>query len=208
VRTPPGDRAAPPLPLVLFERVTAEIAQVLRAVGCGYADGAGVLHLPKRPGPATELAPATEPAPDRVAESVRWAIGEQVADDSGRFALIDLYCGGRDPLAARDLSGLARPPEQLIVNPIGLLGWLATLSVTRRAHSAMLAYLLASDPDEILPFLPWHPKGPEFVLEDGEVRVRGASVVSAVQVREARDWRTGGDVLVLPGGSTAVLGGS
>jgi hypothetical protein len=209
VRRPLVAASNGPRPLVIFEQITGEVAGVLRDVGCGYADGAGALYLPEERGatgdPALVLPP---PPPERIAASVRWAISEQMADREGHFATLDLYCGGRDRLAERDLGRLPRAPDALLDNPIGLLGWLATLSVTRRVHPQLLTYLACSDPDEILPFLPWHAKGPDVALDELDLLVRGASVVSAVELLAERDWRTGGDVLVLPGGSTAVLGGS
>jgi len=184
-----------PEAVVLFERLTGEVAATLRDVGCAYADATGLRWLPGRP------AMAPEGGSDR---AVGEAIDAVLADPRGRFALLDLRCGGADRLSGRSLAGLGRAPERLIDDPIGLVDWLSHLHETRTHHSSLRTYLACSDPDEILPYLPYHPKGPDVSLEG--LTVRDATIVVAVEAVLTDGAASGGATLVLPGGGIVALG--
>jgi hypothetical protein len=64
-----------------------------------------------------------------------------------------------------------------LANPIKLLHWLVLQPAAVDFHSTVNAYLGSSDPDDILPYLPFHPAAGE----GGE----GTSVVVAVRIRSA-----------------------
>jgi hypothetical protein len=144
---------APRLSLLVFERVPVELGRVLRDARCSFvaADGQYYLAISKEP-------PGTSAAAAQFAAAALVYPGPESSTST-----IDL-ASGRAPAVA---AGLA--------NPIEFLHWLVAQPAAADFHPTVNAYLGSSDPDDILPYLPFHPAPGE----GGE----GISLVVAVGVR-------------------------
>lgn len=164
--------------LLVFERVSAELARVLVDSRCSFVAADGQYHFAtseEPPGPSTEAA------------QLAAALLTQPGRDSSASTL-DL-AAGRVSVTVAALS-----------DPIKLLHWLVLQPAAVDFHPTVNAYLGSSDPDDILPHLPFHPAAGE----GGE----GTSLVVAVRVRiaaadhgseEAGLFRIAGFELQLPG---------
>jgi hypothetical protein len=164
--------------LLVFERVSTELVRVLVDARCSFVAADGQYHF------ATSKAP---PGTSTEAAQLAAALLTQPGRDSSA-SRIDLTAG-RVPGTVAALS-----------NPIRLLHWLELQPAAVDFHPTVNAYLGSSDPDDILPYLPFHP-----ATGEGS---EGNSVVVAVRVRsaaadhgseEAGLFRIAGFELQLPG---------
>jgi hypothetical protein len=141
--------------LLVFERVSTELVRVLVDARCSFVAADGQYHFAtakERPGSSTQAA--------QLAEALLTQPGKESSAST-----IDL-AAGRVPGTVAALA-----------NPIKLLHWLVLQPAAVDFHSTVNAYLGSSDPDDILPYLPFHPAAGE----GGE----GTSVVVAVRIRSA-----------------------
>jgi hypothetical protein len=141
--------------LLVFERVSAELARVLVDARCSFVAADGRYHF----------ATSEEP-PGASAAAALFA------------AAVLVRPGPRSSASTVDL-GAGRTPRAgaALINPIKLLHWLVAQPAAVDFHPTVNAYLGSSDPDDILPYLPFHPAADE----GGE----GTSVVVAIRVRLA-----------------------
>jgi hypothetical protein len=139
--------------LLVFERVSVELARVLVDARCSFAAADGQYHF------AT-----SEEQPGTSVEAAELA------------ATLLLHPGPHSSTATIDL-GAGRAPGTVVAlgDPIKLLHWLVEQPAGVDFHPTVNAYLGSSDPDDILPYLPFHPAPGE----GGE----GTSLVAAVRVR-------------------------
>jgi hypothetical protein len=145
----------PLLSLVVFERLPLELARVLVDAHCSFiaAEGQYYLAITKEP-----------PGTSAVAAQLATAVLVEPGPESST-STIDLGAGRVPGVAA----GLG--------NPIELLHWLLAQPPAADFYPTVHAYLGSSDPDDILPYLPFHPAAGE----GGE----GTSLVVAVGVGHA-----------------------
>jgi hypothetical protein len=140
--------------LLVFERVSVELARVLVDARCSFVAADGQYHLA-----FSEEQPGTS------------VVAAQFA------AALLLQPGPESSTSTIDL-GADRAPGTVVAltNPIKLLHWLVVQPAAVDFHPTVNAYLGSSDPDDILPYLPFHPAPGE----GGE----GTSLVVAVRVRQ------------------------
>jgi hypothetical protein len=140
--------------LLVLERLPVELARVLVDARCSSvsADGQYYLAMSKEPSGTSAVAA-------QFAAAVLVQPGPKSSTST-----IDLGAGRVPGIAA----GLA--------NPIELLHWLVAQPASVDFYPTVHAYLGSSDPDDILPYLPFHPAAGE----GGE----GTSSVVAVRVRK------------------------
>jgi len=141
--------------LLAFERVSTELVRVLVDARCSFVAADGQYRFA-----TSEEPPGTSPEAAQLAARLLTQPGR-----ASSASTIDL-AAGRVPGTVAALS-----------NPIELLHWLVLQPAAVDFHHTVNAYLGSSDPDDILPYLPFHPA----TGEGGE----GTSVVVAVRVRSA-----------------------
>jgi hypothetical protein len=131
-----GAVAAPRLySLLCLETCSEELARVLSDAWCSFFDSEGRFHL-SRP----EVISGRRAEVGSFARSVLENPGVASASST-----IDLTAG-RVPGSRAE-----------IANPIALLHWLIVQRAAVDFHPTVNAYIGSSDPDDILPFLPFHP---------------------------------------------------
>ncbi len=126
--------------VLVAEQLPASARRVLRDAGCSFVDAAGHAFMHRVAGPGwPEVGPAV------AARTARAVLEARSAGDQG-WARFALRAG-------------AQSPDGLVVlrHPVELLEWLTTLAAAREMHAGAKAYLYASDPDDILATLPFHP---------------------------------------------------
>ena len=164
--------------LLCFERVSDELARVLIDARCSFVAADGQYYFA-----ISEKSQGTSAAAAQLAAMVLAAPAR-----GSSTSTIDLRAG-REPGVGAALT-----------NPINLLHWLHAQAAGVDFHPTVNAYLSSCDPDDILPFLPFHPAPGE----GGE----GTSVVIAVRVLHLVDdhgsevpghFTVGGLELQLPG---------
>ena len=121
--------------LLCFERVSAELARVLVDAACSFVAVDGHYHLASMP-----AAWGVSPDATRLASAMLLAPGP----GSSRTT-IDLGAGRESGVPAE------------LANPIKLLFWLVAQPAAVDFHPTVNAYIGSSDPDDILPYLPFHP---------------------------------------------------
>jgi hypothetical protein len=138
--------------MLCFSATTDELAAVLDDAACSFMDADGRFHL----------------ARPVVVSGSRPDVGEFCASvlssaiDRRDVARIDLGAG-RDPVEA-----------DVLADPIKLLHWIISQAAAVDFHPTVNAYIFSSDPDDILPFLPFHPsigKGGRGIAELVAVRL-------------------------------------
>jgi hypothetical protein len=165
--------------LLVFDRASAELARVLVDARCSFvsADGQYYFAMLKEPSGTS-------------AEAARFATAVLVEPGAGSSSsTIDL--------------GAGRVPGTVaaLINPIQLLQWLVAQPAAVDFYPTLHAYLGSSDPDDILPYLPFHPaigNGSEGTSAVVAVRVRHACADHGSEV--AGRFRIAGVELQLPGG--------
>lgn len=163
--------------LLCFEHCSAELARVLDDARCSYFDTEGRFGL-ARP----ELLFGQRPEVGVFAASVLAHPGEGSSSTT-----IDLTAG-RVPGSAA-----------MLENPIALLHWLIAQRFAVDFHPTVNAYIGSSDPDDILPFLPFHPaagKGGEG--DSSLVAVRVPGYPAGATPRDLASLRLGTTDFVLP----------
>jgi hypothetical protein len=164
--------------LLCFGVCSEELAQVLDDARCSFFDTEGRFHL-VRP----ELISGQRAAVGSFASSALEHPGRESSSTT-----IDLTAG-RVPGSKAELA-----------NPISLLHWLIAQRSAVDFHPTVRAYLSSCDPDDILPFLPFHPapgKGGDGDSSLVVVRVRGIPAGGAPTGAQA--LRVGAVELLLPG---------
>jgi hypothetical protein len=121
--------------LLCFEACSEELARVLDDARCSFFDTEGRFQL-ARP----EVISGQR---DEVGSFARAVLEHPGA--GGSSTTIDLTAG-RVPGSSAELA-----------NPISLLHWLIAQRAAVDFHPTVNAYIGSSDPDDILPFLPFHP---------------------------------------------------
>jgi len=140
--------------LLCFERVSPELVRVLDDARCSFVAADGLFHLAR---PVETSGSSMEAASFALAALADPGPGSSTTQ-------IDLGAG-RDPGVEAALS-----------NPIKLLHWLVAQAAAVDFHPTVNAYIGSSDPDDILPYLPFHPAsgaGGEGSATLVAVRVRG-----------------------------------
>jgi hypothetical protein len=139
--------------LLCFERVSPELVRVLNDARCSFLSTDGQFHLAR---------------PIEVSGSSK---------EAASFALSVLANPGQESSTTTIDLGAGRDPEvnAVLSNPIKLLHWLVAQAAAVDFHPTVNAYIGSSDPDDILPYLPFHPG-------NGEGGV-GPSTLVAVRVR-------------------------
>jgi hypothetical protein len=121
--------------LLCFELCSEELARVLVDARCSFFDTEGRFHLAR---------------PELIS-------GQRA--DVGSFARAALEHPGRESSSTTIDLTVGRVPgsKAELANPISLLHWLIRQRVAVDFHPTVRAYLSSCDPDDILPFLPFHP---------------------------------------------------
>jgi hypothetical protein len=121
--------------MLCFSAVTDELASVLDAAACSFMDERGRFHL------------------------ARPVVASGQRRDIGEFCGAVLARVGVGSSATRIDLGAGREPVEpgVLANPIKLLHWIITQAAAVDFHPTVNAYIFSSDPDDILPFLPFHP---------------------------------------------------
>lgn len=119
--------------MLCFSATTDELAAVLDDAACSFMDSAGRFHL------------------------ARPVVVSGSRKDVGAFCAT-ILAGAIDSSVRIDL-GAGREPVQAdaLANPIKLLHWIIAQAAAVDFHPTVNAYIFSSDPDDILPFLPFHP---------------------------------------------------
>lgn len=120
--------------MLCFSALSEELVDVLVDTRCSFLERSGRFHLAR---------------PDDVSGRSREAAAFcQILLDGPfareQFCEIDLRAG-RVPVA-----------DGVLANPIQLLHWLIGQDTAVDFHPTVNAYIFSSDPDDILPFLPFH----------------------------------------------------
>lgn len=125
--------------LLALEICSPELARVLEDARCSFVDADGRFHL-RRP---------------EVISGRR--------SDVGDFArtLLEQPGAGSSSTTIDLTAGRVAGANAEIANPISLLHWLIAQRAAVDFHPTVNAYIGASDPDDILPFLPFHPASGE-----------------------------------------------
>jgi hypothetical protein len=121
--------------LLCLEVCSLELARVLTDARCSFFDTEGRFTL-ARP----ELLSGRSTEVGRFAAAVL-----QRPREAGSSSTIDLT------------AGRVRGSAAALTNPIALLHWLMAQSSAVDFHPSIRAYISSSDPDDILPFVPFHP---------------------------------------------------
>ena len=120
--------------MLCFSATSDELVDVLIDARCSFLDLAGRFHLVRKD--------FVDGRSVQVSEFCRILLDGPF--DRGQYAEIDLRAG-RVPVA-----------DGVLANPIELLHWLVTQNAAVDFHPSVNAYIFSSDPDDILPFLPFH----------------------------------------------------
>jgi hypothetical protein len=163
--------------LLVFERVSVEVVRVLVDARCSFVAADGQYHFA-----TSELPPGTSTSAAQLAAAL---LGQPGRESSA--STIDL-AAGRVPGTVAALS-----------NPIKLLHWLVLQPAAVDFHPTVNAYLGSSDPDDILPYLPFHPAAGEGGDGTAVVVAVRVSCVAADHGTEAGVFRIAGFELQLPG---------
>lgn len=155
--------------MLCFSESSDEIAAVLDDAGCSFMDRLGRFHL-AHPSAAS---------------------GQR--DDVGVFCAEVMDRARGDVAVGRIDLGAGREPVApgVLVNPIELLHWIITQAAAVDFHPTVNAYIFSCDPDDILPFLPFHP-------------APGRGGEGVADVLAVRLWRTGASATPLSPGSIQI----
>ena len=137
------------LSVVVLELATPEYRRVLDDARCSYLEASGAASVLVG-GMRHELVPA-----ELLAGAASQALAAARGDPGRPRALLDLRPrtpGDRRAGVPGDLREVG-----FLADPIEMLWWLMGVHEARHVHSTLNAYLYSSDPDDILPFLPYHP---------------------------------------------------
>lgn len=121
--------------MLCFSATSDELCDVLTDARCSFMDQQGRFHLAR---------PEALSGRSEAAAEFCKVVMERATDEGG-VTEIDLGAG-RTPVS-----------DGVLANPIKLLFWLITQGAAVDFHPSVNAYIFSSDPDDILPFLPFHP---------------------------------------------------
>jgi hypothetical protein len=183
--------------VVALEYAAPGTRRVLRDAGCSYLDAAGHCYLKASPG---SVAPRLE------TDTATWVAN----------AAVGAILGGTVPRAARlmqsavndatELHSGEAPTIDVLAHPVELLEWLVGDATARSLHPGAKAYLYASDPDDLLAKLPYHPR-PQDEAAPAGLSIEGSTLLCCVQLKFANNNAENHLVEVNHGGGRlAILG--
>lgn len=156
------------LPLVVAERLLANVRIELEEAGVSYADGTGAVHI-EVPGFFLHVEPrlggrdGVLPPPRGLGAVAVRLIQVLLLEPAREWTVVDLAQAGgtsvgqaHNVLTRLDEEGFiaelrdGRTRRRRITNPTDLLDWLARVPAARKIHRRLTTYLYAPDPDALL----------------------------------------------------------